>query len=54
MGGSFLRYVTTLDIMFLICHITSGEQIFKELYEFISGNLAVYGGHWSSACGDIK
>ena len=24
--------------MFLICHVTSREQIFKELYEFMGGS----------------
>ena len=46
---------------FLICHVTSREHIFKGLYEFIAGrflmvshHLAMFGGHWSSASGDIK
>ena len=46
---------------FLICHVTSREHIFKGLYKFIAGrflmvshHLAMFGGHWSSASGDIK
>ena len=41
--------------MFLICHVASCEHMFKGLCEFMSGShhLAMFGGHWSSACGDI-
>ena len=44
--------------MFLICHVTSHEHMFKWLCKFMGGtvshHLAMFGGHRSSARGDIK
>ena len=47
-------------IVFLICHVTSWEHMFKGLCEFVSGSLAktqhppIFGIHWSSVSRDIK
>lgn len=46
-------------MMFLICHVTFREHMFKRLCEFMGGefrshHLAMSGGHWSSANEDIK
>ena len=48
MGGSFLRYVTTLISLvtvsivivevFFICHVISREQMFKGLWEIMGGS----------------
>ena len=42
--------------MFLICHLTSRQHMFKRLCEFKSGChlLPMSGSHWSSASRDIK
>ena len=43
--------------MFLICHVTPRENMLKGLNEFMSGRPSqwvTFGGHWSSASGDIK
>ena len=47
--------------MFLICHVTSRDHIFKVLRNFygwilltVSHYLAMFGGHWSSATGGTK
>ena len=47
-------------IVFLICHVTSPEYIFKGLYEFMGGSpsvnhqLAMFAKHCPNASGDIK
>ena len=48
--------------MFLICHVTSREPMFKGFSEFMGGSpsrclshhLVMFGGLWSSASGDMK
>ena len=47
--------------MFLICHVTSHEHMFKGLCEFMGGSssrwvtiLPCFYGHWSSASEDTK
>ena len=48
------------DIMLLICHETSSDHMFKGLCELMNGSsplqvtVAMFGGHWVSANGDIK
>ena len=32
------KYYDNGDLMFLICHVTSSEHMFKVLYEFIGGS----------------
>ena len=46
--------------MFLICHVTSRKHIFEGLCELmrrippVIHHLTMFGGHWSSASGDMK
>ena len=51
MGGSFLPYITTLTSFgnhrqcncgdkFLICHMTSHDQMFKGLHKFMGGSAS--------------
>ena len=65
-----MRYVTNLISlvtirnviveMLLICYVASCEHMFQGLRVFMGGSpspshhLAMFGGHWSSASGDIK